>query len=590
MDDLIEAPSHMDVQTAAATSTPMKHENDVNPSIAHAAPAATAGQQDINNAQAGEDAIHPLQSASERPRITAMEMEDVDVAKPEPKTPQNDQALRNIAGPGSASQHAAAIHAQESCARASGLVKAEATVVNAEEQESSYEFNEFFSSNEDVGGRYVMPLWMKEGSNRKKADSILEDSLKKEEDVLQCELPRIKILTHVQVAEMAQEVVKKLRMSIDIQSDETAEEVLRTCHWDLNAAVLAFCSNDKPRRPKSMLWRRLSGDKWCAVCFERKDAGVVAMYTTDCGVSMCASCWGGYFCAMLGGGVRSPLLCPFPDCSSKVPVWLIEECIGFCDVFEDASFAAPLLEVYRCELASDFVQASENLVYCPSASCDRVLRVDVRVSESEFTCECGYMFCFLCLREAHLPAQCHTAREVTALLVQKEVERVAGAFRNLRRCGGCGILIENSDGCRSIKCSLCRLAQDWYSMDCCEASVLLSACERGKVREIDEIERLKEEVTCRLLVEAEIRSISTPHAMTHVPMLRSAARLAKWSAIAVIAEGKPHRSEAKTLDITIALLIKDLKGCGYDKWKVKPQVVQCETFLREIYLREGLLL
>ncbi len=56
-----------------------------------------------------------------------------------------------------------------------------------------------------------------------------------------------------------------------------------------------------------------------------KDGTKELLFATDCGIVLCAQCWGGYFRAEFSGGVRDLIRCPFPDCNSIVPLWLLEK-------------------------------------------------------------------------------------------------------------------------------------------------------------------------------------------------------------------------------------------------------------------------
>lgn len=257
------------------------------------------------------------------------------------------------------------------------------------------------------------------------------------------------------IARRARAAVESFRKMIDVLCIEEAEALLRSCHWNVTAALLEHFSGETARRPGARVWRKLEGRVCCATCFEAKDGNIEHVYSTDCSVALCGPCWGRYFSAMLSGGVRGPLRCPFPDCNSAVPMWLIEACFGTHDSEPDRDVIEAIMAVYRSELASDYVNASENLAYCPRPGCDRIIEVVNRIVEWRVACDCGYEFCFNCLREEHFPALCRTAREVNALISHDEVRRIAISLDNYRRCSGCGILIENVSVCPRLQRFAC---------------------------------------------------------------------------------------------------------------------------------------
>lgn len=221
---------------------------------------------------------------------------------------------------------------------------------------------------------------------------------------------------------------------------EEAVELLRANRWDMALTVESFASGASTERTlqgSRRTWRRLRGRVFCATCFEEKDGGTEVI-STDCGVAMCESCWGGYFSSMLSEGLRGTIRCPFPDCRTIVPLWLIEKC--YAPLSEACEI---IVACYRDEYMSDFVLHADNIQFCPSPECDSIIQVRAFREENTVSCKCGYEFCFACLCEGHFPAACSEARILTGLMIQTEIDQLGSSLSDVKPCSGCGILIEN---------------------------------------------------------------------------------------------------------------------------------------------------
>lgn len=257
-------------------------------------------------------------------------------------------------------------------------------------------------------------------------------------------------------------------------SFEKCEHLLREARWDVNRAVLQHYGGDRSLREyMGGRWRRIRGDVSCATCFEKKDADSVLVFSTDCGVGICGACWCGHTRANLSGGVNGTLRCPFPQCSSVVPEWLVRVCCAG----EDDDLLKAHLVVYQAELMTDFVTAADDLTYCPYPTCNHVLQLKPTQNGADSTIltECGHRLCAICYLTAHFPADCATARFVNAICSRLEVKKLAKSFENIRRCSACGALVEaEGDSCDTFTCLFCDTKQSWTAADNCSHLILAS--------------------------------------------------------------------------------------------------------------------
>lgn len=252
------------------------------------------------------------------------------------------------------------------------------------------------------------------------------------------------------------------------------------------------------RCPGSSKWPRITGNVVaCALCFEQRNGNTVLHFATNCGITICIGCWGGFFRAQFSDGVRGLVRCPFPGCNSIVPEWLLEKCY----VNTASAQTAALLAAYRYEFLSDFVMSSENLQFCPSPSCELIVRRHGSRMSEFVTCMCEYEFCFECLLESHFPLGCREAKELANYAAQREMTLLSNAFESLKRCNHCGILVENGGGCQSFHCSACNGLLRWSAMISCRDS--LEKCSASPFAKRDGAKRIQEQLDFILFQHAK---------------------------------------------------------------------------------------
>eukprot|EP00357_Protocruzia_adherens_P007125 CAMPEP_0114976138 /NCGR_PEP_ID=MMETSP0216-20121206/2500_1 /TAXON_ID=223996 /ORGANISM="Protocruzia adherens, Strain Boccale" /LENGTH=503 /DNA_ID=CAMNT_0002337021 /DNA_START=56 /DNA_END=1567 /DNA_ORIENTATION=- len=194
--------------------------------------------------------------------------------------------------------------------------------------------------------------------------------------------------------------------------------------------------------------RNLTKDADCFICCGQS----TKMYALKCSHSFCEECWEDFLTAKLDEGKSSiNATCPSYGCPLVVThdVWL--------------KFLKPAsLKGYIKFLRASFVEDNKAVVWCPSPGCEFCVDNEHQ-SAKELQCECGYLFCYKCSRESHLPGNCN---DVEKWLIKNsaESENVTWILANTKGCPGCKRHIEKNQGCNHMVCSSCHTDFCWLCL------------------------------------------------------------------------------------------------------------------------------
>lgn len=140
--------------------------------------------------------------------------------------------------------------------------------------------------------------------------------------------------------------------------------------------------------------------------------------------------------------------CPGSSCSVPINDQLVIELI-------DANKKGK----YEQLITNGYVQSCRLVKWCPSAGCERAIKVDV-VNQPAVRCKCGSYFCFQCLEEIHDLIPCKLLKDFTEAKAA-HLETASWLVENTKQCPNCHVNIEKNGGCNHISCSSCQHQFCW---------------------------------------------------------------------------------------------------------------------------------
>ncbi|XP_064410855.1 ankyrin repeat and IBR domain-containing protein 1 isoform X3 [Latimeria chalumnae] len=200
-----------------------------------------------------------------------------------------------------------------------------------------------------------------------------------------------------------------------------------------------------------------------------------------CGHEFCRACWEGFLNLKIQEGEAHNIFCPAYDCFQLVPVDVIESVVS--------------REMDKRYLQFDikaFVENNPAIKWCPTAGCERAVRLTKQVSGTTGTdplsfpllrapavdCGKGHLFCWECLGEAHEPCDCQTWKKWLQKITEMKPEELAGVseayedaanclwlLTNSKPCANCKSPIQKNEGCNHMQCAKCKYDFCWICLE-----------------------------------------------------------------------------------------------------------------------------
>jgi len=178
----------------------------------------------------------------------------------------------------------------------------------------------------------------------------------------------------------------------------------------------------------------------CPICFtEIEENDIIHL---DCDHCFCTDCFKSY----LQQKVLDPLTllscpCPFSGCNFIVTH----------DIFTKLLNNDPVsLKAYNKCLIRNFTESNSDIKLCPNPKCDVIVKVPGH-GMIEVKCQCGYTFCFKCLREGHRPCDCEMV-QYWENKSKSDGENTKWLIVNTKQCPNCHKYIEKNQGCNHMTC------------------------------------------------------------------------------------------------------------------------------------------
>lgn len=239
-------------------------------------------------------------------------------------------------------------------------------------------------------------------------------------------------------------------------SEDGAITLLKTYKWNEDKLQQDYFTNDKAVLQKCYLApdpkaKIKSGSQTdCLICFTSlKDRPVDKL---SCGHIFCSDCWAMYVAAAVNSGKDCVLTrCPLVGCPIIVPKSIF-----------DKYLPENLRRDYIKHVCKSYTDENKAMRWCPSPGC-RFLAINESLAQVDITCKCGYVFCFSCGDESHLPCTCSLIKK-WKIKSSSESENVLWIVANTKSCPKCEKPIEKNQGCNHMTCSQCRYEFCWICM------------------------------------------------------------------------------------------------------------------------------
>lgn len=272
--------------------------------------------------------------------------------------------------------------------------------------------------------------------------------------------------------EMSERVAGLLGMSIS-----TAAMILRAFKWHEDSLVERYMEDPEKVLNQSGLPANTdqvsnttgelklepppSKDFMCFVCcddaHERPD---MLTFALSCNHRLCTDCYSYYVKQKIWEEQQSRnIKCPGEKCNLIVNDQTVKLLIG-----ENNSY----YQKYQTLLDETFVNDNELFKFCPGPECGSAIECQVRQSDLNshvptVQCKCGYMFCFGCKNEDHMPCTCNIAK-MWMKKCQDDSETSNWISANTKDCPKCNSCIEKNGGCNHMTCKKCQYEFCWVCM------------------------------------------------------------------------------------------------------------------------------
>ena len=182
------------------------------------------------------------------------------------------------------------------------------------------------------------------------------------------------------------------------------------------------------------------GPKFCLICYTEIDEGDEVYL--ECNHKFCSDCFKNYLKQKCTDQLTLlSTSCPLSGCNYIVTSDIFKRCL------KDEKDA---LKIYNQCLIRNFTEANSDIKLCPNPKCDVIIKLPGH-GMVEIKCQCGFSFCFKCLRESHRPCDC----EMVQMWEEKsksEGENTKWLLVNTKQCPKCHKYIEKNQGCNHMTC------------------------------------------------------------------------------------------------------------------------------------------
>ena len=259
------------------------------------------------------------------------------------------------------------------------------------------------------------------------------------------------------IDEIEKERDKKIEEFIQFSSlsKEEAELILINYNWNIDLlnndwfdkmekikmnSGLAQTPESEQKIKKYFMKNKIESNDCCLICYTEIEEG--DDISLKCNHRFCKDCFTDYLKEKLKDQLTvlsTP--CPLLGCNFIVTSNIFNKC------FQNDKNS---LRIYTKCLIRNFMDSNSDIKLCPNPKCDTIVELPGH-GMVEIKCQCGYIFCFKCLRESHRPCDCDMI-EMWEEKVKDEGENTKWLIANTKQCPSCHKYIEKNQGCNHMTC------------------------------------------------------------------------------------------------------------------------------------------
>lgn len=182
--------------------------------------------------------------------------------------------------------------------------------------------------------------------------------------------------------------------------------------------------------------------------------------------------------------------CPLNGCNLYLTRTIFKKCIT----------EKSMQRIFAKSLVRNFTVTNKNIKSCPNPRCNVSIKVEDNIAK-EIKCQCGFVFCFSCLEESHIPCDCEMTKQWLEFTKDKgSGEDFIWIRDNTKKCPKCSTPIEKNQGCNHMTCRRsaggCGYEFCWVCMKSWNSHTITGinsyyTCERIKEKDFQKEEKKK---------------------------------------------------------------------------------------------------